>query len=123
MQQLLHGVGLRIYSLGAAIEILFSCIITGIMRWTCLPRQRFTGNDCQRAKEDKSKIKAIWGVSQVSHHAEVGPTGGRELAVKYVTEGEGDGCAKTLERFFLEVLTQVCTHFNETVCDTLLKES
>ena len=51
--------------------------------------------DFNEAKGDKSNIKSIMGSVQVFYYAEVDPLGGRELAVKYVNEGEGhvqEGC-------------------------------
>ena len=77
--------------------------------------------DFSDANGDKSKIKTIWGALQVSCHAEVCPTGGRELAVKHETEREGH--VQEGWKMFPEVLKQVCTDFNETLFDPLLEES
>ena len=40
------------------------------------------------AQSDKTKIHSNWRPIQVSHYAEVGPLGGRELAARCVNEVE-----------------------------------
>ena len=41
--------------------------------------QTMTHRAFRDAKVDKSKMETIWGALQMSYHAEVRPTGGREL--------------------------------------------
>ena len=67
-----------------------------------------------RRQGDTSEIKAIWGALQVFfYYAEVSLTDGRELSVKYVTEGEGH--VHEGWEAFPGVWKQIC--------NTLLKES
>ena len=71
-------------------------------------------------QRDKTKIHSKWRPTQVSYCAEVGPLGGRELAARYVNEGEKH--VQERRKVDLEILKQICTEFEQPLFETLLKD-